>query len=70
MATLAQKFDALHAAEESVRKAYADLTDPSTGEAITAKDAPTVDNKTGRVFWIADGKLVNRKGNFVGEKPA
>lgn len=70
MATLAQKLDALHVAEEGVKKAYADLTDPSTGEAITAESPPVVDEKTGRIFWVANGKLVNRKGNFVGGKPA
>lgn len=78
--TLAQKFDALHAADaasraaaaasraadDAMKKAYADLINPATGEAIREGDPPVIDGK-GRAYWIAGGKLHNGKPLHVGE---
>lgn len=65
--TLAQKFDALHAAEDTVRKALGDLVDASTGESIPP-DGFVVDLASGLVFSNAAGKVVRKKATVIPAK--
>lgn len=62
--TLPQKFEALHAAEESVRKALADLVDASTGEAIAPGEF-AFDVTTRSVFTNEAGKCVRKRTQII-----
>ena len=62
--TLAQKFEALHAAEESVRAALADLVDAGTGEAIAPGEF-AFDVHTRSVFTNEAGRCVRKRTQVI-----
>lgn len=62
--TLPQKFDALHAAEDAVRKALSDLVDPATGEAIATGEF-AFDAASRSVFTNESGRCVRKRAQII-----
>lgn len=66
--TLTQKFDALHAAEDSVRAALADLVDVSTGESIAPGEV-AFDAATRSIFTNESGRCVRKRAQVIPPPP-
>ena len=62
--TLPQKFDALHAAEDALRAALADLVDSATGESIAPGEF-AFDAATKSLFTNESGRCVRKRAQIV-----